>query len=156
MPSHNHEILSRNIIKLSKAGTWNDAKTEWSVSRIFWDEDGTSCLCSHSPIKECCVITNIETGKETVVGNVCVNKFLGCDFTSEFAMLRSLRENPTAKMKWALVQYAFDQKWIKKKDYDFYHGHYGHKWPTAPQLAWRRDVNNRVLSHMIRSAVAVS
>jgi hypothetical protein len=156
MASHNHQILSRNIIELSKAKTWEDAKMEWSVSYVFWDEDGTSCLCSHSPIKECCALVNSENGKNTTVGNVCVNKFLGKDFTGEFAMLRSLRENPTTKMRWALVQYAFDRKWIKKKDYDFYRDHYEYKWPTALQLAWRRDVNNRVLGHMTRSSVAVS
>ena len=46
--------LSQEIIALSDAATWDDAKQEWDLDEIYKASRGNpeTCLCGHYPILE--------------------------------------------------------------------------------------------------------
>lgn len=53
--------LIPKILELSVSKEWDGAKLEWKLDNIYFD-DPDSCLCSHYPIIEHCVIKNIING----------------------------------------------------------------------------------------------
>lgn len=68
-------VLVREILKLSEAKTWKEAKLEW---KCFWRHhvrEPQRCLCGHYPINEICVLTNTLNHHQVEIGNVCVKKF---------------------------------------------------------------------------------
>lgn len=72
------EKLCEEIVNRSVASTWQDARSEWSMIYVTREEGGgASCLCGNTPIKELCIIENHMNGNIAVVGNVCINQFLG-------------------------------------------------------------------------------
>ncbi len=72
--SSNFIILSREIIKQSHSTTWDEAKLEWKLVHIHYKRLGT-CLCTHHPITDHCVIKNLINDNVVTVGNVCIKKF---------------------------------------------------------------------------------
>ena len=69
--------LIEEIIALSEASNWDEAKREWALLHVYREDDPLTCLCGHFPINEICVIGNMKNGREAIVGNVCVKKFMG-------------------------------------------------------------------------------
>ena len=70
--------LATQIINLSESNLWSQAKLEWELDSIFitdHDSAGT-CLCGHFPILEHCIIRNRVNGRDAVVGNVCIGRYL--------------------------------------------------------------------------------
>ena len=41
--------LAEQIIQLSVANTWDEAKLEWQLEEIYRQEEPDTCLCGHSP-----------------------------------------------------------------------------------------------------------
>ena len=71
--------LIQAIVQASRAKNWDLAKLEWHLTEIQLNEGSEAeeyCLCGH-PIFELCFIKNCYTGRELIVGNVCVKRFLG-------------------------------------------------------------------------------
>lgn len=50
--------LAPEIIRRSKAQTWDEAVKEWKLKEVY-ESDRQSCLCGHFPIVEICLIRNI-------------------------------------------------------------------------------------------------
>lgn len=72
--------LFKNIIELSVSDNWEFARGEWILEgiEILTDKDEyETCLCGHYPIKEVCYLENKENHNKAIVGNCCVEKFLG-------------------------------------------------------------------------------
>ena len=44
--------LAKEIIALSKASNWDQAKLEWSLESIYKEDEPDTCLCGHFPIIE--------------------------------------------------------------------------------------------------------
>ena len=61
------------------------AKREWVLSDVFISDLGR-CLCSYR-ITEHCVLTNKLNGNQVVVGNICVEQFIGLPSERLFAAL---------------------------------------------------------------------
>ena len=60
----------------SSSGDWDEARLEWEITGMDEDFEKPSCICGHTPIKECYNIRNKVTGQELFpVGNVCIKKF---------------------------------------------------------------------------------
>ena len=115
MSNHNFNFLATQIIAMSKADNWHDAKSEWNVSTIYRATASSECLCTHSPIKEICVIENPLTGHEAEVGNVCVKKFMGLDAPSRmFNSLKRVEQRPEAALSPDVIKWAFKHKWISR------------------------------------------
>lgn len=94
--SHKFETLKREILDRSVAKTWMRARDEWALSYIYYCQGGT-CLCTHTPITEHCVIKNRLNLVTTIVGNVCIKQFPSRLMHVEdscWACLRRLRDDP--------------------------------------------------------------
>ena len=85
------DLLRRELLLLSQSETWDTAKTEWQLVDIYRSNDDHKCLCL-TKIKQRCVIKNIVTGKETIVGNCCVKEFLSHLSETTDAMFASLKK----------------------------------------------------------------
>jgi len=55
--------LATEIIALSGAKQWDEAKPEWELIDIYQSKTPRTCLCGHSPIIEVCILHNKATGK---------------------------------------------------------------------------------------------
>jgi hypothetical protein len=126
---------------------WSTA-LEWSLHRIYFKdrEDPGTCLCSHFPIIECCVITNRLNGDSAVVGNCCVERFLHLPSGSIFAGLRRVARDAGQALGAAAVEHAFRLGWINRWEFDFCHGTLRRRRLTPDQRAKRRDINRKVLA----------
>jgi hypothetical protein len=88
--SHNYDRLKEHILPLSRAKSFDVARTEWVLESVEVSDEFDSCPCGQE-IKEHCYIHNTLTGHRTYVGNVCVNRFIGIETGSLFDGLRRLR-----------------------------------------------------------------
>ena len=72
---------------------WYD--TEWSLEHVYrvdGDEPGT-CICTHFPILEICVLENAETEEDVEVSNCCVKRFMDIPSDTIFAAVRRVRQD---------------------------------------------------------------
>src|SRR5262249_40690092 len=125
---------------------------EWSLSHVYFagpDEPG-SCLCSHYPIIEHCVLHNRENGNTAVVGNVCVTRFLGINSEAVFAGLRRVTRDVKAGMSGGAVEYAYSKGWINDWERRFYLDTLRKRQLSPKQRAKRAQVNGKVLSRVTR------
>jgi hypothetical protein len=104
--------LIEEIISRSVAGTWEEAKLEWSLDVIFLAEEPGTCLCGKFPIREMCVITNRLNGETAIVGNHCIRRFLTLSSDQLFASLRKIIKNPEAIPGTELVEFVHGKHWI--------------------------------------------
>ena len=119
--SHKFETLQAEIIEQSQADNWMEAKAEWRLQYIYPEPNGT-CLCTHHPITDHCVIKNWKNNKLTTVGNVCIKQFNSSDLTIEnscWDSLRKLRQNPagsTANASLLNLAHTTQIIWRKEKN----------------------------------------
>ncbi len=115
--SEKFKTLMREIIEMSQADTWMDAKEEWDPYYVYYEHGGT-CLCTHTPITEHCVINNRKNKKVTTVGNVCIRQFntkhlkvvQGC-----WGCLRRLSRNPAGhRANKSLLRLAKNSKILRQ------------------------------------------
>ena len=59
------EILINRVTELSVSDFWETAKQEWELFEIYFVDEPKTCLCSHYPIKEVCVIKNKHSHKKS-------------------------------------------------------------------------------------------
>jgi len=145
MSGHNQKVLAAGIIALSKATTWERAKLEWGLHAVYWEDVGTTCLCSHYPIKEICVLYNATTGREAIVGNVCVKKFMGLRSNEIFVSLKRIDKNIHKSLSTEAILHAYDSEWINEWERDFYFGTTMRRRLTPKQMAKRVQINELVL-----------
>ena len=87
--------LMAEIIKRSVASVWHEAKLEWVLEDVKYAtrEDAGTCLCSHFPIIELCVLRNRQNGRKAIVGNCCVQRFLNLESGKVFRGIRRVSED---------------------------------------------------------------
>jgi hypothetical protein len=140
--------LAQEIVALSVADNWSEAKREWGLVSVFITapDECATCLCGHSPIRELCLIRNRENGAEAIVGNVCVTRFLGLPAGRIFRGLHCIAANPEAALAPAVVellrawgvitdrerQFLLDMAERKKR----------HRPLSDRQRAWLTDINH--------------
>lgn len=144
--SGNDELLKAHIMSLSLADDYLNAKKEWTLVDIEYDENGDHCPCGHK-IKEKCYIHNRFTNKDTYVGNICINKFLGIDTGKAFAGLKQIIENNYKIPNEDLIGWAYELGYIDDKDKNFIFDikKNNKKKLSNPQVKWLNDINNRII-----------
>lgn len=142
------EILAREIIRLSESPIWDLAKREWKLSEIYFADGPESCLCSHYPIIELCIIQNSNNGKLATVGNCCVKKFLGLPSDKIFSAVKRIKKDVEKSINAEALDYAFQRKWISKWEFDFYKNIRSKRLLTDKQNNKKKEVNNRILANM--------
>jgi hypothetical protein len=157
-PECDRYALKAEIVRLSVAADWDDAKSEWTLADVYRtdpDEPGT-CLCGHSPILEHCVIQNQENGNTAVVGSVCVNKFLGIDSDKIFTAIRRIAGDLSRAVNAETIDFAHERGWINDWERNFYTDTLRRRKLTAKQRATREKLNRQILYWSSRTRSDVS
>ncbi|MES2668137.1 MAG: hypothetical protein V4644_00370 [Patescibacteria group bacterium] len=138
-----HQVLSSELIKLSKAKSWDQAKLEWEVTNVHRVDEPETCLCDHYPIIEVCTIHNTETGEDARVGNCCVKKF-NKDSDKIFRAVARVRKDIEKSLNAETISLALKNTWITGNDYVFYFSIMRKKRLSEKQLAWKKDINLKI------------
>ncbi len=112
--------LAQEIIALSLAKTWAEAKLEWELAEVYEAHDRETCLCGHFPIIERCVLVNKITGQAVTVGNHCVTKFFELPAEKIFQAFKRVGRDPTKSLNAEAVQHAFKVGWTDPYERKFY------------------------------------
>ena len=138
--------LSQEIIALSDADTWDDAKQEWDLDEIYKASRGNpeTCLCCHYPILEVCVIRNLKNGETVVVGNCCVKKFMS-EPNRIFRALDRIEEDYENPLNADAVHYAYDKEWIDDWQKEFYIDTWRKRKLSEKQMTKRSEINLQIM-----------
>jgi len=137
--------LIQEIISLSVADAWKLAKSEWELSQIYFSDEPEACLCGHSPIIELCEIRNKKNQKIVVVGNCCVNKFIGLPSEKIFQAVKRIRKNSGKSLNIEAIELAYSKDWINSWEYEFYIDTFGKRLLTEKQGLKRKQINEKIL-----------
>jgi hypothetical protein len=139
-------LLVQEILARSLSATWDAARLEWGLDHIYLEDDppGT-CLCSHFPIVEHCVLANRRNGKMATVGNCCVKRFLAVQSGRLFDALRRVSNDPTAALNAAMIRHAHERGWLTDWEYTFYLNTWRKRRLSHRQRIKRQQINDKVL-----------
>uniref|UniRef100_A0AC34FQ89 Uncharacterized protein n=1 Tax=Panagrolaimus sp. ES5 TaxID=591445 RepID=A0AC34FQ89_9BILA len=154
MPGFNKERLQANIIALSESKNWLVAKLEWELDFIYRAPAAETCLCGHSPIIELCVLINTKNDAKTVVGNVCVKKFMDlCEPSKIFRSFNSIEKNVKKSLNIAAIKYAFKKGWLTEWEYGFLTNTKGKSFKRlSEKQQFKREQVNSIIVHQIKMA----
>jgi len=137
--------LIQEIISLSVADAWELAKEEWELSQIYFSDEPESCLCGHSPIIELCEIRNKKNQKIAVVGNCCMNKFIGLPSEKIFQAVKKIRKDSEKSLNIEAIELAYSKDWINNWEYEFYINTFRKRLLTENQGLKRKQINEKIL-----------
>jgi hypothetical protein len=139
-------ILSQEILKLSNSKTWEEAKKEWTLIGIYKAEKPQTCLCSHYPIIELCLIKNKFNSNETIVGNCCVNKFMEIKSNKLFSCAKRVEKNVFKSFNIELINIVFREGIINQWEKDFYTNVWRKNILSQKQMEIKIGINKKILS----------
>jgi len=142
--------LMTEIMRLSRAKTWEEAKLEWSLFEVYEVKRPETCLCGHFPIIELCVLINRYNRNQATVGNCCVKKFIGLPSDKIFQAVKRIRKDTSKSLNAEAIQHAFDRKWITAWEKDFYFNIMRKRELSEKQSAKKLQINELVLRKMRR------
>jgi hypothetical protein len=139
--------LLEEILVRSVAGNWPEARLEWALQLIYYEDDppGT-CLCGHYPICEHCLLYNRANGNRAVVGNVCVTRFMGMDADAIFRCLRRVAADAGKALSGDAVVYLYRRGLLTDWEKQFCLDTARKRRLSAKQRAKRVEINERVLA----------
>ena len=141
-----HYKLSKEIIELSNSTLWDKAKLEWRFEYAYYNEDLSTCLCGHYPIKNICVLKNIENGNLAEVGNKCVNKFLNINKGDKvFDSISRLKGDLSKAMSQEALEYLNSKEQLTDFEYNFYCDTIRKRKLSEKQTAIRKRINQKFL-----------
>jgi len=143
--------LAAEIIALSVAHTWDEAKLEWALHEVYRTDEQESCLCGHYPIVELCVIRNSKNRRLATVGNCCVKKFIGLHSDKIFQAMRRVQANNEKPLNGETIAHAHEKRWISDWERKFYFDTMRKRKLSRRQLDKRVQINRRVLARLTRS-----
>jgi len=151
MEKSNQYKLTQGIIELSNANTWDEAKLEWDLVEIYRQEEPDTCLCGHHPIIEICILKNRVNETCTVVGNVCVKKFMGLPSDKIFQAVRRIGKDETKALNAEAIQHAHERGWINDWERSFCFNTMRKRNLTPKQKSKRAEINQLVLANINRN-----
>lgn len=137
--------LAYEITKLSTAGTWEVAVSEWKLNTIYFSDTPTTCLCGHFPVKEICVVHNKLNGHSAEVGNCCVKKFMGLPSDLIFQAIKRIQVDSKKSLNAEALNYAKQKNWMNDWEVNFYTNICGKRVLTPKQAAKKQQVNAMIL-----------
>lgn len=142
--------LTQEIIALSSADTWDQAKLEWALNDVYEADEPETCLCGHFPILELCNLRNKVNGSYATVGNCCVKKFIGLPSDLIFQAVKRVRANNTKSLNAEALVYAFGKGWINQWEHDFYFEIMRKRVLTVKQRTKKVQINDKFVANMQR------
>ena len=140
--------LAQEIIALSFAQTWAEAKLEWEIAEVYRAGQPDACLCGHLPLIEVCVLVNKVTRHEAKVGNCCAKKFLGLRPDDILRALERVKRNPKKALNAEAIAYAFKMGWITLWEKRFSFDIEGVKSLSDGQISKRTEINENLVKKM--------
>lgn len=143
--------LMNEIVALSAARTWEQAKREWDLENVYQEDEPDTCLCGHFPINEICVLRNRENGTLVIVGNVCVKRFLGLPSDPIFQAVKGVKRGSRKTFNEEAISHARKKGWINDWESDFYMDTMRKRKLTEKQVAKRSQINEKILSKVVNA-----
>lgn len=148
---HCSSRLMAAILDLSEASDWDEARKEWDLQEVYFTEVPGTCLCSHFPIIEHCLIGNRLNGNEATVGNVCVTRFIGLPSSTIFAAFKRIAVDPKCALNLQAITFAHGKYWLTDWEREFSIDTMKKRKLSPKQLAIRIRINECV-SYWVRNA----
>ena len=90
------------------------------------------------------------TGRETYVGNVCINRFIQIDTGNLFDGLKRIAKDPTANANTDLIEHAMRMGYLYgEKEYTFLKQTVRKRILSEKQLAWKVKINQRIVAQTV-------
>lgn len=140
--------LTEEIIRRSNSEIWDSAKLEWTLHQVYEAEEPETCLCSHFPIMEICIIRNQLNGQFATVGNCCVKKFIGLPSDRIFQAVKRVRKDNQKSLNIEAIEHAYKNNWINEWEYNFSIDTMRKRSLTNKQLQTRIRINETMLANM--------
>ncbi len=137
--------LAQGIIASSESDKWDTARLEWVLFTMYDQREPDSCLCGHYPINEICVLQNKLNSNQVIVGNCCVQEFMGISSDKLFAALKRVKKDIKKPFNADVMEFAFDKRYITKWENDFYLDTWRKRDISEKQVAVRVKINNKIL-----------
>ena len=141
--------LTEGIVSLSVSNTWDEAKLEWKLLEVYWEDEPDTCLCGHYPIKEICIIGNTKNKQSTIVGNCCVKKFMGLPSDKIFQALKRIRKDDEKSLNAEAIEHAHSKGWINDWERSFSFDTMRKRSFTQKQIEKRIQINKKILSLIV-------
>ena len=138
--------LCSEIIYLSEAKTWKESKSEWYLLDVFISDDPGTCLCGHFLILEICVLQNCRNGNHTIVGNVCVIRFLGLRSNKLFSVINRVSKDKSRSLNSESLKHAYENGWINDWENKLYLNRTRKRNLSQKQRDKREQINENVLT----------
>lgn len=140
--------LREEIIAMSQANNFDEAKKEWILERVY--KGLGVCLCGHSPIRKLCVLRNTKNNEKTIVGSSCVQKFIGIKTEHLFKSYELIVKNPEAYLDLLFIEYLFKHDVINEWEYEFLKSTFRKKfeWLSEKQKDKRLQINRKIIAYM--------
>ena len=148
--SSKRELLISHITALSVASDWHTVRQEWDLVEIYVDPDNT-CVCSHFPIKNICVIRNRVTDEVAEVGNCCAKNFESWPTDTLFGAVKRIYMDRDAAIADCLSTYCAERRIITEWEYGFCLNTSRKRRLSDKQSLCRRKINERVISRLMKS-----
>lgn len=145
---HNFENLKAHILPLSIAADFEAARKEWKLVGVEISEEVDYCPCGKE-IREHCYIANHQSGNQTFVGNVCINRFLQIDTGNLFAGLKRIARNASANPNEDLIRHAKELGYLFEGEYSFLMSIRLKRKLSPAQRSWRDKINRRIINKTV-------
>eukprot|EP00933_Yihiella_yeosuensis_P032653 TRINITY_DN26268_c0_g1_i1.p1 TRINITY_DN26268_c0_g1~~TRINITY_DN26268_c0_g1_i1.p1 ORF type:complete len:410 (-),score=37.07 TRINITY_DN26268_c0_g1_i1:218-1447(-) len=143
--SSSQDTLKKRMTELSEAETFEEARLEWELDNIFWEDETDSCLCGQT-IKEVCELKNSKNSNKANVGNCCVKRFLALPSDKIFRGMKSIRKDVGKSLNRECIDFAKLRQILTPDQFEFYQDTLRKRKLTDPQLAQRKRLNEKILS----------
>lgn len=140
--------LTAAIIALSRAKNWDQAKLEWLLAEIYFEETPQTCLCGHFPIIEICVLNNKLNGNTAEVGNCCVKKFVGLPSDKIFQAVKRVKKDIAKSLNAETIEHAYNKGWIDDWERKFYFDIMRKRVLSKKQDTIKERINRTVLARI--------
>ena len=148
--ANDEDRLMEEIIKLSNAFNWNEAKGEWVLDGIYFADKPAACLCGESPIVEVCVLKNKQNNNTVEVENVCVSKFLKIKSDDMFRSLEKIISKNEESVSAELIERSFSDMTISAAERRFYFDIRYKRELTPKRAKWKREINLKIIKRFIK------
>lgn len=145
------EHLQEEIISLSIANNWHDAIQEWEIASMEISDSYHTCICTHYPINELCTLFNLENQNEAIVGNRCVEHFMGMETEIYFKVLRTLSKDINNSVPKKSLRRLLEEKIINQWEYEFCLNTHGRRNLSEAQEHKKALINFKILTTFQKS-----
>lgn len=140
--------LAEEIVKLSVADSWDQAKLEWRLQDVRFEEEASICLCGHTPIIEICTLANAKNANTAEVGNCCVKKFIGLPSDKIFQAIKRIKRDVGRAINAETIDHFYSKGILTRWEYNFSFNTLRKRILSPKQLESRIKINNKILQRM--------